>query len=465
LSATSRAARNAALAKLAGNVGTATAANRARRLFASAARKDELDTELQLRTAEQVAASLGNMKGALMKIGQLASFLDDAMPEPVRQALAQLQQNAPPMSAALCAEVVRDELGQPPEQLFAQWDDVPIAAASIGQVHRAVTRDDRAVAVKVQYPGVQEAVRADLANLDLAGMGLGSLFPGLDADALVAELRLRLSEELDYTTEAENQRFFARRYRGHPFISVPEVVDELSTRRVLTTDLAVGARFDDMETWPQAERDLAAETIFRFVFRSLYRFHAFNGDPHPGNYLFRPGGRVTFVDFGLVKYLSADEVAMCFDLVRSSVVAGDPAAMRRACERAGLIAPGAPVPDERVAEFMGIFWEAVLHDEVTTITAEWASQVARRYVEGRTTFADVMAHAGMPPSLVVLQRINLGLLAILGRLEATANWRRVAEELWPTDEGPSTLLGLEEAEWWDRARQWAVPIPVPDRPA
>ncbi|MHB8328319.1 MAG: ABC1 kinase family protein, partial [Acidimicrobiales bacterium] len=429
-------------------VGTATAVNRAQRVFASAARRVELDAALQLRTAEQVADTLGNMKGALMKVGQLASFLDDAMPEPVRQALAQLQQNAPPMSAELAAGVVEAELGAPPDKVFSEWDPVPIAAASIGQVHRAMTHDGRAVAVKVQYPGVDQAVRSDLANLNLAGLGLGTLFPGLDAPSMVAELRARLTEELDYTLEAENQRRFASWYRGHPFISVPEVLDELCSPRVLTAELAEGARFDDMEKWDQDERNLAAEAIYRFVFRSLYRFHAFNGDPHPGNYLFRPGGRVTFLDFGLVKRLTASEVDLCYRLVTASVLDQDPAAVRRACEAAGLITPGAPVSDERVAEFMNIFWEAVEVDAVTTITAEWASQVARRYFDGRTNFGDVMAYAGLPPSMVVLQRINLGLLAILGRLEATANWRRVAIELWPDGGPPSSALGLQEAAWW-----------------
>jgi predicted unusual protein kinase regulating ubiquinone biosynthesis (AarF/ABC1/UbiB family) len=448
ISATARASRNAAMAKLAGQVGARTATHRARRVFASAARRDALDAELQLRTAEQVAATLGNMKGALMKLGQLASFLDDAMPEPVREALAQLQQDAPPMSAELAAHVVETELGSSPERTFAEWDPVPIAAASIGQVHRAMTRDGRAVAVKVQYPGVDEAVRADLANLQLAGAGLGTLFPGLDADAMVTELRARLVEELDYTLEASNQRLFADWYRDHPTITVPDVVDDLSTQRVLTTDLAVGARFDEMVTWDQRERDLAAETVYRFVFRSLYRFHAFNGDPHPGNYLFHGDGRVTFLDFGLVKRLTPTDVALCFDIVRASVIDCDPASVRRACEAAGFITAGAPVSDDRVAAFMGVFWEAIRPDEVTTITAEWASQVARRYVDGRAEFGDVMAYAGMPPSFVVLQRINLGLLAILGRLEATANWRRVAQELWPTDAPPSTPMGAAEARWW-----------------
>ena len=136
------------------------------------------------------------------------------------------------------------------------------------------------------------------------------LFPGLEPEPLVAELRERLVEELDYRLEAENQRLFADFYRGHPFIHVPEVLDELSTSRVLTTELAEGVRFEVAETWSQEERDLAAESIFRFVFGSLYRLHAFNGDPHPGNYLFRPGGQVTFLDFGLVKRFSHEEVAV-----------------------------------------------------------------------------------------------------------------------------------------------------------
>jgi len=455
IAATAWSERSAAMAKLAGQVGAGVAVHRAQRIFASAERRYELDDALQLRTAEQVADALGNMKGALMKLGQLASFLDDAMPEPVRQALAQLQQDAPPMTAELAASVVEAELGAPPDKVFATWDPVPVAAASIGQVHRAMTHDGRAVAVKVQYPGVDEAVRSDLANLQLAGLGLGTLFPGLDAPSMVAELRARLTEELDYHLEASHQRRFARWYRGHPFISVPEVVDEHSTGRVLTTDLAEGVRFADMEQWDQDERNLAAEAIYRFVFRSLYGFHAFNGDPHPGNYLFLPGGRVTFLDFGLVKRLTPEEVDLCYRLVTASVLDDDPAGLRRACETAGLIAPGAPLSDQRVAEFMAIFWEAIEVDEVTTITAEWASQVARRYFDGRTNFADVMEYAGLPPSMVVLQRINLGLLAILGRLEATANWRRVAIELWPDGGPPSTELGHLEASWWAQARQMA----------
>ncbi len=447
VSSARRLARTAELGVLAGRLGATAASYKARRIVASPERREALDMELAMKTAEQVSEALGGMKGALMKLGQLASFLDDGLPENVRQAFEQLQQDAPPMAPHLAAGVVEEELGVSPEKCFAYWEPIPFAAASIGQVHRARLDDGREVAVKVQYPGVDEAVASDLANMDLARMGLPFLFPGLDSAEVAEELRLRLVEELDYTSEAANQREFARWYEGHPFISVPHVVDEMSTRRVLTTELASGSRFSAMECWDQDERDLAAEAIYRFVFRSLYRFHTFNGDPHPGNYLFETGGRVTFLDFGLVKRFDDDQVAMLYEVVKSSISTDDPGVLRSACERAGLFLPGAAVSDQRIAEFMGVFWELVREDRPTTITAAWASEVAHRYV-GRSTFGDVLQHASMPAWLVVLQRINLGLLAILGRLEATANWRRISEEFWPTNGPPSTPLGELEAEWW-----------------
>jgi predicted unusual protein kinase regulating ubiquinone biosynthesis (AarF/ABC1/UbiB family) len=229
--------------------------HRARRVFASAERREALDAAHELRTAEQVADALGDMKGALMKVGQMASYLDTGFPEPLRVALAQLQQDAPPMSADLAAEVVERELGAPPERTFLEWDPVPIAAASIGQVHRAITRDERAVAVKVQYPGVAGAIAADLDNAGLLLGVLRATFPGLEPRPLLAELRARIGEELDYREEASNQRLFASFYDGHPFISVPDVVGELSTARALTTELADGAPFDEMEQWPREERE------------------------------------------------------------------------------------------------------------------------------------------------------------------------------------------------------------------
>jgi predicted unusual protein kinase regulating ubiquinone biosynthesis (AarF/ABC1/UbiB family) len=448
VSSTSRNARSAAMAGVGAKAGGAYAVHRAKRAFASAERQVELDTAFELKTAESITQALGNMKGAMMKLGQMASYLDQGLPEHVRTALAELQSNAPPMSAELSGQVITEELGDAPERVFAEWDPVPIAAASIGQVHRAITQDGRAVAVKVQYPGVGEAIRADLDNAGLLFGAIGMLFPGLEPEPLVAELRERLVEELDYQLEADNQRLFADFYRGHPFIHVPEVLDDLSTSRVLTTELAEGVRFEVAETWSQEERDLAAESIFRFVFGSLYRLHAFNGDPHPGNYLFRPGGQVTFLDFGLVKRFTHDEVAVLERMITAMVLHGDIPEYRRTIEEIGMLKPGAPFTDDEVEDYFGHFYDFVLRDEVATITSDYASETVRRFFDAGGPYGPIMKAANVPPSFVIIQRINLGLYAIFGQLRATANWRRISEELWPFVGGPpSTELGRRAAAW------------------
>lgn len=445
---TSRSARSAAMAGLGARAGGTYALHRARRVFASAERQVELDSAFELKTAESITEALGNMKGAMMKLGQMASYLDQGLPEPVRQALAELQANAPPMSADLAAEVVGQELGAPPEERFAEWDPKPIAAASIGQVHRAITHDGVAVAVKVQYPGVGDAIRADLDNAGLLFGAIGMMFPGLEPEPIVAELRERLVEELDYRIEADNQRLFADFYRGHPFLHVPEVVDELSTERVLTTELAEGVPFAEMETWSQEERNLAAEAIFRFVFGSLYRLHAFNGDPHPGNYLFGPGGQVTFLDFGLVKHFTADEVGMAIEMIDAMVLRRDIGAYRRVLEEIGMLKGGGAFSDAEVEDYFGHFYEFVLKDEVSTITPEYASDTVRRFFDTSGPYGRIMKAANVPPAFVIIQRINLGLYAIFGQLHATANWRRISEELWPFVNGePSTALGRQAAAW------------------
>jgi len=456
-------ARNARLARLGARTGGSYAAHRARRVFASAERREVLDREHEIRTAAQVAAELGSMKGALMKLGQMVSYLDEGLPEPLRVALAQLQHDAPPMSGELAADVVRGELGAPPDAVFAEWDPVPIAAASIGQVHRALTHHGEAVAVKVQYPGVADAIESDLGNVGLLFGGLGQVFQGLEAKPLVDELKARLRDELDYRLEARNQTRFADYYAEHPFIHVPRVLPELSTARVLTTELAVGARFADVEEWSDAERDLAGEAIFRFVFESFYRLHLFNGDPHPGNYLFRPDGGVTFLDFGLVKQLTAAEIDVGRAMIDAMVIDPDPTAFRAAVESAGFLRPGAPVSDELVVEYFGHFYEHVAASGPMTFGGEFASETVRRFFDATGPYRDVMRHTNVPPGFVVVQRINLGLFAVLARLRATADWRRIAEELWPWVAGPpSTRLGREEAAWRSRAHPEERAAVLPD---
>ncbi len=446
--ARTRGQRRAELARMGGRAGAGFAIHKARRVFASAERQAELDQAFELRTAEQVAEALGGMKGAFMKLGQMASYLDIGLPDHARAALADLQQNAPPMSAELAAGVIEHELGAPPDIAFAEWDPVPLASASIGQVHRAITHDDRAVAVKVQYPGVDQAIEADLEAAGLVFGAMGLAFSGFEPGPLVDEIRARVVEELDYENEARNQQLFADSYRNHPFIHVPDVVTGLSTARVLTTDLAEGVRFDVMEGWDQAQRDLAAEAIYRFVFRSLYRLRAFNGDPHPGNYLFQPDGRVTFLDFGLVKHFTEPEIGVFGDMIQAMVIEGDTARYRRIIEQIGLLKPGAPVSDRQVHEYFSHFYEFVMHDEVVTITPQWSTDAVSRYFDPSGPYGPVIKAANLPASFVIIQRINLGLMAILGDLHATGNFRGIAEELWPWVDGPpASPMGEAEAAW------------------
>ena len=445
-----RAARNVTVAGLAARVGSSYATTAARKAFASAERRNELDHAREMRTATDIAETLGEMKGALMKIGQMAAYLDEGLPEPLRLALTQLQAQAPPMAAALAAGVVEAELGAPPDKIFREWDPVPIAAASIGQVHRALWRDpatgrERAVAVKVQYPGVDRAIAADLANTDLLGTLFAQVFRGLDPAPMVAEIRARIGEELDYRIEADNQRLFADHYRGHPFIRVPGVIDARSTQRVLTTELATGRTWSELLQRDQATRDRAAEAIFRFVFRSLYRFRAFNGDPHPGHYLFGDDGTVTFLDFGLVKHFSGDEMTTFMAMISSAVLDTDWGRFRTVVEGAGLLRPDAPVPTAEVGEYFAHFYDAVRYDRVMTWSPEYASATVRRTFDRNSPIAQ---YATVPSSFVIIQRINLGLYAILGQLRATGNYRRIAEEMWPmTSSAPSTPMGEAEAAW------------------
>jgi predicted unusual protein kinase regulating ubiquinone biosynthesis (AarF/ABC1/UbiB family) len=441
-------ARTLALATVGARSGAAHVAHRARRAITPEAERAALDEAHQMRTTAQVVEALGNMKGALMKIGQMASYLDDGMPEPMRDALAGLQQDAAPMAPELCASVIRAELGRAPEQLFAAWDPIPVAAASIGQVHRARTHSGLEVAVKVQYPGVDDAIRSDLTTSDLLFRALSLLFPGLDPGPLVEELRARLVEELDYTREAENQRLFTAYYDGHPFIRIPRVVDELSTARVLTTEYANGARFAEVEGWSQHERDLAAEAIYRFVFRSLYRLHAFNGDPHPGNYLFHGNGVVTFLDFGLVKYYDPADVELFEDLIRAMVLEHDITRFRGILEEHDILRRDPSMTDDDIRDYFGHFYEFVMEDNVVTFSPEYASETVRRFFDVSSPTAHVAKKSNVPPAFVITQRINLGLHAVLGRLHATANFRMIAEELWPMVDGPPTTpMGQAEADW------------------
>ena len=424
----------------------------ARTALATSDDKERLRSEFEMKTAEQVVETLGNMKGAVMKIGQMASYLDQGLPDNVREALAQLQTEAPPMAPELATEMVESELGASPDRLFAEWEAHPIAAASIGQVHRAVTHDGERVAVKVQYPGVDEAIRADLDNNDVLFGMLQFLFPGLDPGPIVAEMRDRISDELDYRLEATVQQRFADHYQGHPTITVPSVLPELSAQRVMTSQLVEGASFSEVRDWSEEERNLAAETLYRYAFGGIYRLHLFNGDPHPGNYLFQPGGRVAFLDYGLSKEFQPDEVEVFERIITLMVLEPDVREFARYHEQLGILGDADAFDDQAIYDYFSHFYEFVLHDEAMTVTAEYASEMVRRFFDLTGPHAELMKTANLTPTFVLLQRINLGLYALFAELGATANWRRIAEEIWPFVDGPpSTDMGESIAEW-ERSR-------------
>jgi ABC1 atypical kinase-like domain len=337
--------------------------------------------------------------------------------------------------------MIETELGQPPDKLFAEFDPQPLAAASIGQVHPATLHDGRRVAVKVQYPGVEQAIKADLANTELLVTFfrlLTSTMAGrfqADWRGLALEVSERIGEEIDYRMEAANQQQFASIYRRHPFIRIPEVHPQFSTRRVLTMDLVEGLRYADALAADQPLRDHWAEAIYRFNVGSLGRNRMINADPHPGNYLFHPDGTVTFLDFGCVKHFTEQQVLSLARTVRATI-ARDPDGVA-----AGLIASKFFDPDDAPTTTDLFGWWSSLMTPLTapqpfTYTPEFASQVLRDELSPHSPFSHVIRKITGDANLTFLTRFDSGMNAVLAALRATGPWSAIRAEYDP--EGPQT---------------------------
>lgn len=263
-------------------------------------------------SGERIAATLGELKGAAMKLGQMASISSDLLPKELAGALTKLQKEAPPMPYEVIAAQIEAELGSPPERLFSRFEERPFAAASIGQVHRARTDDGREVVVKVQYPGVDRSVDSDLAHLKLALKASGLVRGHKEnLDALFEEIRARLHEELDYCNEADNVRLFRGFHRGQDFVVVPEVVGERSSQRILTLTFEPGDNINDLDQrgYDQAVRDTLGAHLFQVTLSQLFQLRAIHADPNPANFAFRPDGRIVIYDFGCVKKLEPELVS------------------------------------------------------------------------------------------------------------------------------------------------------------
>ena len=406
-------------------------------------RRKQKREQFVLRTAEDVTRTMGEMKGAVMKVGQVLSLMTGMVPDEMAGQLASLQANAPPMAYELVEQVFREEHGALPGKLFRRFEHEPFAAASIGQVHRAVLHSGESVAVKVQYPGVREAIDADLANVGVMVGMAGMVSRGLDAGPIVQDLKEGIRGELDYVREADYQERFAQAYEGHAFVRVPKVYRELSTSRILVQEFIEARPFATARALPQAERNRVGEIVFRFAFGNFYRHQLFNGDPHPGNYLLCPDGRVAFVDYGCVAEFEP-EVVDRFKRLLGALYAGDLPGWRSAVERVGILREGAPYSTEQLYEHMKWFWAPVLEERVT-FTKELAAEMVRRNTQATGEGGMINRWLNIPAGMVFLSRINFGLAGLLAGLEAEGPWRGIIAE-YVFGSPPCTELGRLSAE-------------------
>jgi predicted unusual protein kinase regulating ubiquinone biosynthesis (AarF/ABC1/UbiB family) len=415
------------------------------------------------RTAERYAELLGHSKGVLMKAGQLLSMVDvssigNGALSPYQRALSRLQAEAPPMDPALAKDVLQADLGRSAEEVFAEFTDHPMAAASIGQVHRAVLHDGRQVAVKIQYPGAAEVIRADLANTELlvtffrfASSAAGTAMQP-DIRRATRELSARIAEETDYRHEAANITAFSELYRGHPFIRVPELIDEASGDRVLTMTYLDGMNWAAAQQADQDLKNTWAEVILRFAMGSFRHANLFHADPHPGNYCFGPDGTVGFVDFGCVTVLPERQ--------RRRVVGIDRAALdgRKHDLRDLMIETGYIAGDSTLTADEAYQWWAELVYELrvsqpVTYTQDTSQRAISAMIDLRSPDHPVR-RMSIPDDLIFLTRVNLSMNAVLARLGATIHARSILDDMDGVAE-PITPLGKQHDAW---VRQRGLPF-------
>lgn len=427
------------------------AANRVRTPERAAAAENERTAALVAELVEQ----LSRMRGAAMKVGQVISMVEfDGLPaeqqDELQRKLATLRDGIPPVPFSRLEKLLRKELGVPLGDVFSDFDVRAFAAASIGQVHRARTVDGDEVVVKVQYPGVAEAVETDLRNAMLLVPLVKRLAPGLDAKALAAEMRERIGEELDYELEAQNQRRIARLMRGHPYISVPRVRTDLSTQRVLVSEYIEGQRFEVVRRADEAQRDRYGEIVFRFFFGLLYRDRVALGDPHPGNYLLRPDGRVGFLDFGLLRDIDAGRLAA--EAAIATAVREEDAPGLKAALVAGGYLPGhradSVEPDFALRLMRrAINWYAVPGARRFAGGDEHrASDRERLDDEQRSAVKAQINQFAMPPDAILIRRMHGVVAIVLHTLRAGADWGAIAGE-YLHGAPPATPLGEAEADF------------------
>jgi predicted unusual protein kinase regulating ubiquinone biosynthesis (AarF/ABC1/UbiB family) len=384
--------------------------------------------------AAKVAGILGDLRGVATKVGQMASYVDGVVPEEHREAyerhMAKLRSAAPQSSPTEIRRIVEEDIGRPREEVFEDWQEEPIASASIGQVHRARMHDGREVAVKVQHAGIHEAMEADLRNAGILGptvrmLGLGRFEVG----RLVEEARQRFREELDYELEAQRQRMFADVHAPYDRLWIPAVIDEASGPRILTTEFAGGLGFEEAtEADPELRRQWA-EALWHFVYGSILYAGLFNADPHPGNYRFFDDGRVGFLDFGCVQVISPDH-HRAIVTAHEAVGQGDFETFEAAMAPVLHAKPGPH--REEMARYMNYSVKPLL-DSPFRITREFAAEVVRRFKTMAVAMTKIRAdqYAAMPEGILFLNRLQFGFYSVLARLDVEVDYAAVEHELLP----------------------------------
>jgi predicted unusual protein kinase regulating ubiquinone biosynthesis (AarF/ABC1/UbiB family) len=397
------------------------------------------------KAAEAMLKTLGDMKGLPLKVGQMLSYIDGIAPpgyeERFKQTLKKLQDKAPPLSPEAARQVVTEELGAPPDQVFAEWEHEPFAAASIGQVHRAVTKGGDRVAVKVQYPGIDKAIRNDLKSINLLGTMLGPLSTKTNAKETIAELTEVFLSELDYTREAEMADLFRRMHTGNENVVIPRVHQSLSTARVLTTELMGGIGYQELcDAAPQEERDASGKTIWGFMFRSLLCHGFLYADPHPGNYRFLGDGRVAFLDFGCVKQISEPMMLGVKRYMRAAFDS-DWEEFDRACVE--VLDYKRDDPSWQVYRDYTIFLLEPIRREEFRCSQQRAREAVTQIADGvrGLAFKDgellpTIPHVPkLPREFVFMNRLQWGLASVMGGIGTVARFREMSE---PWIRGPVT---------------------------
>ena len=425
-----RTARNAKLASLPVGMAGRAALGLGKRLAGKS--RDDVNAELMEKAAGQLFAVLGELKGGAMKVGQALSVLEAAIPEefgaPYREALTKLQKDAPPLSAPKVHRVLDGQLGTKWRDRFASFDDTPVASASIGQVHKGVWTDGREVAVKIQYPGADEALRADLKTMRRMTSMLKQLAPGADVQAVVDELIERTEMELDYRLEANNQRAFAKAYEGHPHFLIPHIVG--SAPKVVVSEWVEGKPMAEIiRDGSTDERDLCGTRLFELTFDAPARVGMMHGDAHPGNFMLAPDGRMVVIDFGAVAPLP-DGLPMELGRMIRFALEKDYDDLLPTMAKVGFIQPGEDISIEEIDAMLRQYVEPIAVP-VFHYTRRWLRKQAADNMERSAEQIKMARQMNLPASLAIPLRVIASTVAISAQLDCHVPVREMAEVLIP----------------------------------